>query len=78
MATAYKVFTRQVARELRLKADRFEIDPEITAQIALLGYTIREVPISYRPRTRLEGKKIKWTDGLTAIKTLAKYRFRKF
>ncbi len=76
MGTAYKVFTRDVAASLNLAANRFEIDPEITAQITLRGYVILEVPISYRPRTKFEGKKIRWTDGLTAIWTLIRYRVR--
>ena len=75
METAYKVFTREAADQLRLEANRFEIEPEITAQFAKLGYTIFEVPITYRPRTTLEGKKIKWKDGVKALWTLVKYRF---
>jgi glycosyltransferase involved in cell wall biosynthesis len=77
METAYKVFTREVADKLRLEANRFEIEPEITAQIARHGYRIHEVPISYRPRTQLEGKKIKWKDGVKALATLIRYRFLK-
>lgn len=75
MFTAYKVFTREVADQLELRSNRFEIEAEVTAQITLLGYAIREVPISYRPRTRKEGKKIRWRDGVKAVWTLAKYRF---
>ncbi len=77
METAYKVFTREAADKLRLKANRFEIEPEITAQFARAGFKILEVPISYRPRTTLEGKKIKWKDGVKALWTLVKYRFLK-
>ena len=77
METAYKVFTREVADQLRLAANRFEIEPEITAQIARRRVVIHEVPITYRPRTKFEGKKIKWQDGLKALLTLLKYRFRK-
>ena len=77
METAYKVFTREVAARLRLAANRFEIEPEITAQIARRRIKIYEVPITYRPRTKYEGKKIKWQDGLRALLTLFKYRFRK-
>ena len=75
METAYKVFTREAAGKLRLKANGFEIEPEITAQFANLGYKILEVPITYRPRTVLEGKKINWKDGVKALWTLVKYRF---
>jgi hypothetical protein len=75
METAYKAFTREAAEKLNLESNRFEIEPEITAQFARLGYTIAEVPITYRPRTVLEGKKIKWKDGVKALWTLVKYRF---
>jgi glycosyltransferase involved in cell wall biosynthesis len=74
METAYKAFTREAADKLHLEANRFEIEPELTAQFAKLGYKIVEVPITYRPRTRLEGKKIKWKDGVKALWTLVKYR----
>lgn len=77
METAYKVFTREVALGLNLTADRFDIEPEITAQITKNGFLIFEVPISYRPRSRFEGKKIKWRDGLLGVWTLIKYRMRR-
>lgn len=77
METAYKVFTSEVAKKLTLKANRFEIEPEITAQIARNGFEIMEVAISYRPRTRFEGKKINWKDGFRALWTLLKYRVSK-
>lgn len=77
METAYKVFTSEVAKCLNLEAKQFDIEPEITAQIAKNGYKILEVPISYRPRTKFEGKKIKWKDGVKALWTLLKYRFLK-
>ncbi len=75
MATAYKAFTSEAAGKLELLTNRFEIDAEITAQFALLNYEIFEVPISYRPRTSLEGKKLKWRDGVSAFMTLVRYRF---
>ena len=78
METAYKVFTTEVLDRLELRSNRFEIEPEITAQIARLGYDILEIPISYRPRTASEGKKIKWKDGVKAVWTLIKCRFMSF
>lgn len=75
METAYKVFTSEVADGLLLSANRFEIEPEITAKICRLGFQIKEVPISYNPRTRSEGKKIKWRDGISSLWTLIKCRF---
>jgi glycosyltransferase involved in cell wall biosynthesis len=77
METAYKVFTSEVAETLSLQATRFDFEPEITAQIVQRGFTILEVPISYCPRTKYEGKKIKWQDGVKALWTLLKYRFSK-
>jgi glycosyltransferase involved in cell wall biosynthesis len=75
METAYKVFTREAVDKLVLKANRFEIEPEMTAQFAKLGFRIIEVPITYCPRTTLEGKKINWKDGFKALWTLVKHRF---
>jgi len=75
METCYKVFTREVADQLDLKAAGWGFDPEITAQILKLGYRIYEVPITYTGREFEEGKKIGWRDGLTVLWTLLKYRF---
>ncbi len=75
METAYKVFTSNVANRLVLRANRFEIEPEITARICLQGFEIKEVPISYSPRTKSEGKKINWRDGVRAILMLFRCYF---
>jgi glycosyltransferase involved in cell wall biosynthesis len=75
METCYKVFTREVADQLDLRAPGWGFDPEITAQILKLRYRIYEVPISYTGREFEEGKKISWRDGLTVLWTLVKYRF---
>jgi glycosyltransferase involved in cell wall biosynthesis len=75
MATAYTVFRAEVIKELKLRAVRFEIEPEITAKILMAGHQIVEVPITYNPRTSEEGKKIGWKDGIEAIVTLVRLRF---
>jgi hypothetical protein len=75
METCYKVFTRQVARQLRIRSHGWGFDPEITAKILKRGYRIYEVPISYTGREYDEGKKISWRDGLTVMWTLLKHRF---
>ena len=74
METCYKVFTREVSDQLRLKASGWGFDPEITAQILLTGNRIYEVPIAYNGREFNEGKKISWKDGFTVLWTLLKYR----
>jgi glycosyltransferase involved in cell wall biosynthesis len=76
METCYKVLDRRLFDELSLSADRFDIEPEITAKILKRGIRIYEVPISYAGREFDEGKKITWRDGFAALWTLVKYRFR--
>jgi glycosyltransferase involved in cell wall biosynthesis len=71
--TCYKVFTREVAAQLELRATRWAVDAEITAQVLGLGYAIHEVPIFYHARTLQEGKKIRWQDGLSILGTLIRY-----
>lgn len=73
-ATAYKAFRIEVLNRMRLRCVRFEFCPEVTAKVCRLGFKIHEVPISYNPRGILEGKKIRWQDGVEAIWTLLKYR----
>jgi len=72
--TCYKVFDSQLLKSLNLKCRKFEFCPEVTAKVAKRGIMIREIPISYYPRSIAEGKKIRWRDGLKAIWTLIKYR----
>jgi len=74
METGFKVMPRSIASSLDLQARGFELEPEITAKILRLGYRVHEVPVSYRARTRAEGKKITARDGFRAILTLAKFR----
>jgi dolichol-phosphate mannosyltransferase len=77
METCYKVMTADIARSLRLEANRFDIEPEITAKLLRSGQAILELPIRFEPRSRAQGKKIGWKDGFHAIQVLLKYRFSK-
>jgi dolichol-phosphate mannosyltransferase len=74
METGYKVFRREVLGKIKLRAVGFDFEPELTAKLLLAGYRIVEIPITYNPRRRDEGKKIRWVDGLDAAYTLIKYR----
>jgi glycosyltransferase involved in cell wall biosynthesis len=76
METAYKAFRREALHGIRLRCLRFDFEPEVTARFLLAGRRILEVPISYRPRTRDQGKKISWRDGIEAIAALIRCRFR--
>ncbi len=75
METCYKVFRREVAADMLIRARGFEFEPEFTAKVLKQGIRIYEVPISYNGREWHEGKKIKWTDAPIALWTLIKYRF---
>ncbi len=74
METCYKLMPLSVWRSLDLKSNRFDIEPEITAKLLKSGHRIYEVPISYAARGRVEGKKLTWRDGVTALWTLWRIR----
>jgi dolichol-phosphate mannosyltransferase len=74
-ATCYKAIRRSLLERIQLKCRRFEFCPEVTAKLCRMGEKIDEVPISYNPRSAVEGKKIRHSDGWLAIWTLIRYRF---
>ncbi len=67
METCYKMVKADLMKSLLLTSDRFGIEPELTAQLAMTGARIYEVPVSYAGRTYAEGKKINWKDGVAAL-----------
>jgi glycosyltransferase involved in cell wall biosynthesis len=75
METCYKVMRTDVARDLKLAANGFEIEPEITAKLLRRGHTILELPVVFKPRSKAEGKKMRWRDGLKALRELSRQRF---
>jgi len=75
METCYKVFRREVLQKIRIKSNRFDFEPEITAKVAKGHWRIYEVGISYSGRDYSEGKKIGWKDAVQAIWTIIRYRF---
>ena len=75
METCFKAVRGDVLKALRLRSDRFGIEPEITAKLFKRGARVYEVPITYEGRDYAEGKKISWRDGFPALWTLVKYRF---
>jgi len=74
-ATGYKLFRTNIFKDIKLNCKRFDFCPEVTAKIAKKGIRIYEVPISYYPRQKSQGKKIKWEDGFKAAWVLIKYKF---
>jgi glycosyltransferase involved in cell wall biosynthesis len=75
METGYKVFRRQVVQGIKLRANRFDFEPEFTAKVLKHHHRIFEVPITFNPRDYSEGKKIKLKDAFAAFWALLKYRF---
>lgn len=72
--TALKLFHGDFIRALPLETPGFELDHEITARVYAGGGRIVEVPISYAPRSREEGKKIGLSDWFTGWRTFWRYR----
>lgn len=75
METCYKAFRTEFIKDIKIKSNRFDFEPEITAKILKKGARLYELPISYYGREFSEGKKITWKDGVHAIAALVKFRF---
>ena len=75
METCYKLLPTQLLKELDIRSNNFDMEPEITCKVLKRGISIYEVPISYVGRTHAEGKKITWKDGFSAVETIIRLRF---
>ena len=73
--TCYKLLPTDLFRKLDLTARGFELEAEICAKCVKNGIPIRELPVSYKPRTIEEGKKINWKDAWRGVKMMVKLRF---
>ncbi len=76
METCYKVFRADILKALRLETKRFGFEPEVTAKIAKLKVRVQEFPVSYFPRSYLDGKKISWKDGVAALWFIVKFNLK--
>jgi glycosyltransferase involved in cell wall biosynthesis len=74
LESGYKALRSDLWRRLNLQGKRFDIEPDITARVLRLGYRIHEVPIRYYARSRAEGKKLTWLDGMRAVFELVRLR----
>ncbi|MES0359737.1 MAG: glycosyltransferase family 2 protein [Anaerolineales bacterium] len=75
METGYKVFKREIVKDMKLRSNRFDFEPEFTAKILKRKARVYEVPISFNPRDYEDGKKIGIGDAFQAVWALLKYRF---
>lgn len=78
LESGYKALRSDLWRRLNLRGDRFDIEPDITARVLRLGYRIHEAPIRYYARSREEGKKLTWLDGLRAVGVLVGLRLTSY
>jgi glycosyltransferase involved in cell wall biosynthesis len=77
IATGYKVFKKDIIKDLEIISDGFEIEPEITAKISRnKSIRIFEVPITINSRGYEDGKKVKWWHFFTYIYSIIKWRFK--
>ncbi|MBL8852775.1 MAG: glycosyltransferase family 2 protein [Planctomycetaceae bacterium] len=73
METCHKAFARWTVDSLQLKENRFGFEPEVTARLANMGARIKEMPVTYQPRSWREGKKIGFRDLASAIRCIFRY-----
>ncbi len=72
--TCFKLLPLDLYRQLGLRSSGFGMEPEITAKLLRRRHRPYEVPISYRARTREQGKKLRWTDGVQALAVIVGVR----
>tara|TARA_Y100000816_G_scaffold289525_1_gene276142 strand:+ start:2892 stop:3590 length:699 start_codon:yes stop_codon:yes gene_type:complete len=78
MEVCYKAFRSDIIKQISLKENRFGFEPEVTAKISKIkNIRIFEVGVSYFGRTFSEGKKIRWKDGVSALKCIIQYNLFK-
>jgi glycosyltransferase involved in cell wall biosynthesis len=73
MEVGYKMFRREVVDSIQIESERFGVEPELVAKVALGGWRVYEVPVSYHGRTYAEGKKIGWRDGVSALWSIGRF-----
>jgi hypothetical protein len=73
MECCYKIFKKNILKNIILNENRFGFAPEITAKISKLELRIYEVGVSYYGRKYSQGKKITWKDGFSALRCILKY-----
>jgi dolichol-phosphate hexosyltransferase len=76
LETCFKLMPLELYRSLDVRSAGFGMEAEITGKLLKRGVRPYEVPISYRARSRADGKKLTWRDGVEAVWILARIRLR--
>jgi len=74
LETCFKLMPLALYRSLEVRSAGFGMEAEITGKLLKQGVRPYEVPIRYRARSRAEGKKLTWRDGVEAIWILTRIR----
>ncbi len=77
LETCFKLLPVELYRSINVRSQGFGMEAELTGKLLRQGIRPYEVPISYRARTRSEGKKITWRDGVEALWILSRERIRR-
>lgn len=75
--TCYQVFRREALDNVTINGNDFNFTVELTVKLLRKGYNILEIPITYYPRGRADGKKVRWSDGVESLIIILKYMFWK-
>ncbi len=76
LETCFKLLPRDLYQQLDIRSAGFGMEAEITGKLLRRGYRPFEIPISYKARSREDGKKLTWRDGVEALWILTRERFR--
>ena len=74
--TCYKVFRPSLIKDMDFSCDGFDFDAELTSMFLRKRYKIHEVPITYNPRSRRQGKKLRWTVALPSLAAILRCKFK--
>ena len=75
-STNHKLVKSKILRKLNLESKGFELDFEIALKLVKSGYSVKEIPISFHPRSIKEGKKVRIFDGLKCLLVIIKNYFK--
>ena len=75
-ATCFKLINGDLARKINFSSNGFSLDFEIICKVICLGYTVDEITVSYKQRSREQGKKIKAMDGIISLIVILSERFK--
>jgi glycosyltransferase involved in cell wall biosynthesis len=77
LETCFKLMPVALYKSLQVRSRGFGMEAEVTGKLLRRRYRPYEVAVSYSARSREEGKKITWRDGVEALWILGRERVRR-